>query len=419
MNEATMEPKAKIDPNLEFPFDVDTISKLLRSLLGDTDIRLSIVDLGGNSIFDQGQMSQFCANAQNAPEVQDICMRCTRRGISVVNQTRQPYTYRCAMGMAATIFPLMLDEQQVAAYLIFSGYRMEEAVMKRLPTYSASLDLARDYPRIEAQRENSPYYPNARMEEILHLLSITVSYLMKVNAHTKMLMELQSKSLDLLTSANIREQQEKKVNQVKLRNLNYRMWDAFQFDAMECISRIAEEEGAPRTAGLISDLSLHIRKGLRPGVVTTLGQEVEELDSHVRLLDAMYGKRIQFSTYVSPGYNPEAEIVQIPLASMTRLIMGGPLGELPPDGRLEISVQQTGRMVEVTFMENVSHFSPALVRAVNHLQLKSYGDDWRNFQTVMEELSSNCGSDFRFELTSKEELGTKLILLIPVNEGNE
>jgi ligand-binding sensor protein len=415
MNEAAMEPKVKVDPNLEFPFDVDTIGKLLRSLLGDTNIRLSIVDLGGSTIFDQGELNQFCAAAQREPAVQDTCVRCTRQGISVVNQTHQPYTYCCAMGMAATIFPLMAEEQ-VAGYLIFSGYRMEKGAMERLPVYSSAMDLARDYPHIEAWRENSPFYPKARINEILHLLSITVSFLMKVNAHTKMLMELQSKSLDLLTSANIREQQEKKVNQVKLRDLNERVWDGFQFDVMEQISRIAQQEGAPRTADLIQDLSLHIRKGRRPGVITTLGQEVEELDSHIRLLEAMYEGRIQFSSYVSPDYDPETEVVQIPIASITGIILNGPMGELPPGARLEINIQQADSVVAVTFLDNVAEFSPAQLRAANHLQLRSYGENWRSFQRTMEELGSNCGSEFHFELSSKEGLGSKLILWIPVSE---
>ena len=418
MFDASLSQGREVSPPAQFPFDVNTVSNLLLSLLGNTDIRLSILDDNGNALFSQGSRSQFCACVQENPSLKDICSSCTRQGIAMVNRTRQPYTYRCAMGLDATILPLLAGEQ-ISGYLIFSGYRMEDELTAALPAMLPLVNMEETYPQLYALREHSPFYPKAQIDEILQLLSITVSYLATVSAHTQMLMDLQSRSLELLTNANIQEQREKKVNQVKLRALRYQVWDEFLFDAMERIAQIAEEEGASHTAQLIQDLALNARKGRRPGVITTLGQEIQELDSHLRLLDAMYGGRIRFAADADPNCDPEAELVQIPFASVTNVILSEPLMEAPQGRSLEILISQQGNTVMVSFLNNATQLPPALIRDVNHLKLNSQDDNWRNFQRILEELRSNCGSSFHFKMTNMEPAGTRLDLFIPICQGDE
>lgn len=393
----------------------EVIYKMLVTLFGSTGMRLSIMGTDGRSISPNEKRVEFCDYVQCTPGLEETCYECTRRASRIVRQTRKPYSYRCHMGLAATILPLLLDDELIA-FIVFSGYRMEPDVMERLPAPVPVIDLKHEQPQLYERYEDNVYFSEERIREIIKIVQVTANYLAKVSAHTEMLLELQNKSLELLTTANIQEQREKKIHQIKLRDLTYRMWDEFLFDAIDQISIVAREENAFRTTHLLQDLSLHARKGRQAGVITTLGQEIMDLDSHIHLIQSMYGDRIKFTTRIDPNYDPEQEIHQIPFATLTDLMLRGPLGDMAQGGRLEISLFQYPDWVEVSLSDNSPGFSAQQVKRINRLQFDGKEKEMRSLAHLIAELRSYFGNGFSWKFASEPGVKTTITLHFPIHE---
>lgn len=402
-------------PQNEVPINTDIIYNLLTTLFGSTGMRLSIVGLDAQPLNSCEQRSEFCDLVYRVPAMEYLCHECTRRAIRYAEKTLQPYSYRCHMGLVATVIPLLLEEKPVA-YLVFSGYRTDSEVMHQLPAPISVIDIQWEYPQLYACFQDNIYFSQERIGEIISLLSLSANYLTQVSARTQMLLEIQNKSLELLTSANIREQQEKKASQNKLRDITYQTRDQFLFEAMEQISVIAREEGALRTGELLQDISLHIRKARRAGIITTLGQEVEDLRSHVHLLQAMYEGRFQITMEIDSDYDPELEFPQIPFATMTNLALQGPLDAVTQGARLTIGLQQHPDFVEAFIAEDCTRLSPQDVKQVNRLQFEEDDLLGQDMTRLITEMRSYFGSDFRWKFTSEPGEQTRLTFFLPIRE---
>lgn len=400
----------------EPPVYAEMIADLLIAMFGSTGLRLSVLDRDGMPVGRMGNKKELCDYVMNCPDTQELCTLCTQRGLEVVRRTGEAYTYRCHMGLVSTIIPVLAQETAVA-FLVFSGYHMEPEHMESLPTPVTGVDRARQFIAPAANPEQSPYFSRERVQDITRLLSVFASFLVDVSGRTRMLLDVQNQGLELLAQANIREQREKKATLNRIRDLTDRIRDEFLFDAMDHIAMTALQEGAPQSARLIEDLAQHTRKGRQPGAWVTLGEELDNLDSYLHLLQSMYEDRIVFRLDHQRCGDRETELIQIPFATMIEFLLHGPLGNVERDGILEVSLVRTGGTLEVTVADNCGGYSPVVLRRMNNLQFTDSDTEGRVLTRMVSELKESYGPQFRWKFFCDPGIRLELTLYLPIREA--
>lgn len=394
-----------------------TISELLLALFGDTGMRLTVLDLEGNTIGGPPDRGEFCDYVYTG-QMEQKCRECTRRGIEMMLRTRVAYTYCCHMGLASTVLPIWQDNRIIGGVL-FSGYRMEPMAMARLDSPMPLTDLDQEWPELLTKYELNPFFSQDRIREFVHLLSVILDHLTKVNEHTQMLMELQSKSLELLANANLREQQEKKQTEKLRKALEAQMQDQFLFDAMGHISAVAELEHAPAIAELLQDLSTVSRKHRHPFDTVVLGQEIEDLHAYFHLLRSMYGGKISFRAEISPSCDRDLILMQLPFGTLVDLLVRALLlqDELPLGCELVLSIQQTDQVLGICAELNTAVLSNATVRQINRLQYDSDSASVKMFAELIAEQRRYYGRSVHWRCSCTQGESTSLALYLPIQGG--
>lgn len=394
--------------------DPDIIYKLLGAIFDGSGMRLSLISTDGTPAGD-GDVG-FCRYIQASEYATEPCHDCTRRAVASVKHSRRPYSYRCHMGLCSTIIPIVADQNEPLAYLLFSGYRMEPEEMERLPAPLPIADVAREAPALYATFGSNPFFSRERQQEVISLLATTANYLAQVSAHNQMLTEIQLKSVELLTSANMQEQRKKKDNQAKLRILASRMHDDFLFNAMERACLMAQEEHAPKTEALIHDIAIHTRKAYTAAKPSALGQDLEDLDNFLHLLRVMHEGRFRFDVEIGRECDPELRVVQIPFATMVELTLNGPISQMEQGGVVTISVHQREHFLEVSVADNSEGYSRQVVNQINRLHFPEDDESGFTLCSLIGELRAIYGSSFRWRLVSIPNVRTSLTLYLPIGE---
>ena len=415
----TWKSKPSVPPPLHPPRASATYAELVASLiydlLGSTDIRLSILDTEGNCISQQGSFDIICQYAHSDTVSYAACQKCSHQAVDEARRLARPYTYRCYMGLAVTVFPL-LHEGACEGFLLMNGYSMEREEMERLPIYRDELDLTRYFPGLEIRKDDRLYLPKARVDAMIQTVSTTIAYLDALNQQVASLMELHNRSIEFLTTANVKAQTENKDLMRLVQEASYVNETDFFFNAMNHISTVAWQEGAEKTARLLQYLSMHMRKGTRPGVPTTLGEEMEHIHSMFVLYSSMYEGRVSFHMDVGAECSPELQLLQLPLGTVMDVLLGELLRGCETDGTLLLRIRQRQNVLDVSISINWGTLSEQAVFRLNAgIQ---YRDDARELilYGVVTEQRELYGSRFAWKVSCTPKQSTELLLCIPLKD---
>lgn len=394
----------------------ETLSDLLMSLFGDTGMRLSVCDLNGMSISKPRNRGEFCTYVYNSP-MESKCNLCSKRGVEVVEQTLQPYSYRCHMGLVSTLLPIIQGDKLIGC-LLFSGYRMEPEAMQALDAILPDADLKTNYPELYAKFDTNPYFPQSRIQEFIRMLSVTVEHLSRMNEQTQTLIDLQGKSLELLAGANMREQQEKKRTETAYKILENRVQDQFLFDAMGHLSALASLQHNDEICEYLQDLSVVGQKVRHPYKMVLMKQEIEDLERYFHLLRSMYAGRVCFELNVSPSCNEDQMLMQLPFGTLIDILLREMLSQPTQKSivTLTISLAQTNHTLELKAAIDIGVWSHG--RAMQFRSLHFPPDDLEGiiFKEIVEEQKQYYGAGVRWDCSCKAETQTTLALYLPLKE---
>lgn len=393
-----------------------TLSELLVSLFGDTGMRLTVCDLNGKSVGAAFERGEFCDYVYHS-SLKRECRSCTMLGIQTVQKTHRPYHYRCHMGLASTMLPILQNGVLIGC-LLFSGYRMEPDAMEKLDALLSDQDLATDYPELYAKFDLNPFFPQERIREFTRLLFVTVEHLTKVNENTQTLIALQGKSLELLANANIREQQEKKKTRTAYKILENRVQDQFLFDAMGHISALASLAHNTELAELLQDLAVAGQKSRHPDAVVVLGQDIEDLNRYFHLMRSMYDGRVCFQMEIDPSCDRSRMLMQLPFATLIDILLREMLAQNEPKEvcTLTVFLAELNHELELRVSIDAGVMAQSLVHHFNQLRFPAGDLEGLLFQELIEEQRLYYGPNVRWKCTCKTGISTSLSLYLPLRE---
>lgn len=393
------------------------VANLIHDLLGRSDIHLSVLDSSGRCISEQGATDIICRYAKSEEFSYSVCQKCSHRGSQTARELNEPFTYRCYMDLAVTVFPLVKNGKY-EGFLLLSGYCMEPEEMAALPFYRDELDLTELFPALEIHAQDRSFLPKTQVDEIIRMIETTISYIDQLSDQVVRLMGLQSKSIELLTDANIREQAERKDLMSRVSESYYINKTDFFFNCVNHISTIAAGEGAERTGKLLQQLSMQMRKAARPGIQTSLGTELEQLHDTIDLYNSLYDGRVEFRMEVGPECNPETQILQLPLASIVDVLLSELAGTTERGGVLTYQLEQRAGFLDVAMRVNICIFSPqALFRLNAEIRNTDNPAEYVLLGAMIEQHDLH-GDDFSWHVSAEEGKFTEVLMHIPLEEPN-
>lgn len=412
-----VEKTSALSPLLDATEYRETLSELLISLFGNTGMRLSVCDLNGNSVGTVHGRGEFCDYVFNS-SLEPKCRTCTIRGIETLQKTHKPYSYLCHMGLVSTMLPILQGDVLIGC-LLFSGYRMEPEAMQALDALLPSSNLKKYYPELYAKFDVNPFFPQERIQEFSRMLQVTIEHLTRVNEHTQTLIDLQSKSLELLTKANIQEQQEKKKTKTAYKLLENRVQDQFLFDAMGHLSALATLEHNEEMAELLQDLAIVGQKVRHPYDMVILEQEIDDLHRYFHLLRSMYDGRVQFQSAIDPSCNPDLILMQLPFGTLIDILLREMLSQKEPKNQYTITISLSMQENTLALKASIDAcvMSSALVQQFRQLHFSSCDLEGLVFKELIEEQKQHYGSGVHWDCICQPNYLTELALYLPLKEA--
>ncbi len=173
-----------------------------------------------------------------------------------------------------------------------------------------------------------------------------------------------------------------------------------------------------KARALIKDLSDIIRRHIRPGKeVNTVTEEIEFVDSYIRLEQARFGERIQIVTVIDPTTYNQA----VPVFSIQVLVENAVKHGLSPKregGIIEIRVRREGETVSISVQDNGVGMSREYLDKILEVQSDAplSGGIGIGLSNVHARIQRLFGNEYGILIESKENGGTCVSLRLPWQE---
>jgi len=205
--------------------------------------------------------------------------------------------------------------------------------------------------------------------------------------------------------------------QAEYNSLRSQIQPHFIFNTLGTIRAIIRTE-PEKARALIKDLSDIIRRHIKPGKeINTVTEELEFVDSYIRLEQARFGERIRIVTAIDPATSKQA----VPVFSVQVLVENAVKHGLTPKkegGIIEIRVRREGEIICIAVQDNGVGMSRECLDKILEIQPDNplSGGIGIGLNNVHARIQRLFGSEYGILLDSKENEGTCVSLRLPWQE---
>lgn len=380
----------------------------LQSLIG---MRVSINNCAGQRLAASTEaLNPRCIERYTDPVRMEYCRTCTRIGGERAGELRGPFLYRCYAGFAAVAIPVIV-ENELAAILITSGFRVEPEYMRKLEKVLS----------IEGQElpeeiiNQSPYFHHIRIMEIASMLTLASKYISEAGLRNNIQAQLHKKSLELMTQMQIRSETEKLLSQAQFKALQSQINPHFLFNTLNAISQLAILERADKTAEAIFSLSALLRRSLQQSSsFVFLREETDNINEYFKIKKLMYRDRIRFITEIDPS----CLHLRVPPFTLQPLVENSLLHGLEPKeegGELTLVIQHMGMFVSILIKDDGLGMPDDRLESLKKLNNYSSTSETSGIgvANVIFRLQDYFGSRFHWRMNSSPGKGTGIELFLP------
>lgn len=215
---------------------------------------------------------------------------------------------------------------------------------------------------------------------------------------------------------NIRMQQ--LLKEAEFKALQSQINPHFLFNTLNTIARTSMFEHAPNTTKLIQSLSNLLRYNLRSqDEYVTLAKEIEIVQEYTYLQKYRFQDRLKVE--IECGVNPEKVI--IPSFTLQPLVENAIIHGIEPKihgGTIRIKVNQKGNTIVIKIIDNGIGMSKRKIQALLQGSDQQYGGHTTGIGiiNVLQRLKLYFQGYEQFKITSKEGLGTKIEIILPIQK---
>lgn len=264
--------------------DLESLQKMQDNFSRSMNLGFITVDYKGRPITQPSGFTDFCSKAREKVAFREMCFQCDAHGGLHAAITGVPYIYRCHADLVDFAVPLILEGSYVGAVLGGQAKLRDKEVNQLEYLIPQQLDWKKD-PELVKAREKIEVTEYSKVESSVTLLRNMIQYLLDEAYKRKQELEEGATAERLATTT------EMSLSESDAQRLYY---------ILNVASKLAYQEKAPRTEGIICDFADMLRYSTRKGdgPLVTLEEELEYITRFLRVQKTQRGDQLSYQIEV-------------------------------------------------------------------------------------------------------------------------
>lgn len=363
-----METDQKIRESVHQPQLCDLVSVDLLQTIQDhfsraVGIAMIIVDSAGVPITRPSNFCLFCQRIRNSEAYRDLCFQCDDEGARRALTSGRPAIYHCHCGLVDFAAPITLQGRYLGGF-IAGQVQIRDDVNAAIAHLQKPSDFKVGDEHLLALKAKARVVPYAKLQAAANTLWHLANYLVEERYSAAVQQELGDQNLRLMEESKQRVELEKALRESQLQALVYQINPHFLFNVLNTIARLALDEGAPRTEGLVYAFADMMRYVLTTAKsqISRMGTEMQHVRNYVAIQQIRLGERLVVEIDVADRFSE----VSCPFMTFQPIIENCINYAIEPKsggGRVQIRAREEDGDLAIEIRDNGDGMSPDLVRA--------------------------------------------------------
>lgn len=260
------------------------------------------VDYKGNPITHYSGFTEHCMKVREIQGLSEMCAQCDAHGGLHAAITGQPYIYRCHADLVDFAVPLIINGNYMGAVLggqvkvCAEEAEQLEYILPQQSNWRKHEHIKQLYDKIETISYD-------KVEAAVHILRDIIVAMTENESGKKLMATLEEKNKQLSEERAARSELELVLHKQESDAVGRGAELRYFFYVMNIISRLAYEEKASKTEQVAYDFADITRYAVSTQKkISTLGEELNYIESFLRIQKEWVGEKLDFQISVPAGY---------------------------------------------------------------------------------------------------------------------
>lgn len=399
----------------------DFLQDLLNRFTEATDVKTLITDNLGKPLIwshcSTNLFSKFCEKMRANPETKIECESCDAFGGISASHRRLPFIYRCHMDFVEVAVPIFINNQYLGIIMI-GQVRVEEndhnSIIKSI---SSTIDLNSDQELkalYESTKNELTLVPLNKLRSLSNMLHSIANYIAEISVNSFLKDANNQLNMRILHEENNKNELEKNLKQMELRNLEMHLKPQFLFNALNTINNLVLLENPQRASEIISSLSKLMRYNLRHAdKLSTVGEEFESIKNYLDMKQISLEDKILVTTSIDE-YCFDAIIPPFSIQPLVENAFTHGLESKITEGTIYLEISKLGNKIKIVVSDNGVGMSSVQISQLLALKKSEISSTTTfTFISIIKILTHYFEDEFSWDVKSFDNQGTTIIFIIP------
>ncbi|MGK0465480.1 MAG: two-component system LytT family sensor kinase [Clostridium sp.] len=326
--------------------------------------------------------------------------------------------YRCPAGLVDFSAPIIVQGQYIGAVLC-GQVRTENDNLQNIFDMEQNKCIWTDNPKLVEAYKQTTYIEYEKLEAIASLIYTVVNQLAEKSMVKLMEKEINNNNSKLAKDRKTILELEKELKASEFKTIRTQINPPFLFNILNSIGRLALMEKAKKTEEVAYTLAELLRYTLKSTDKKVILQEdIENLLRYLKIQSVRFGDKIKYNVEIED----EVKKVKIPAMILQPFIENSIIHGIQPKekkGLVRISARMIDNDAVVTIEDDgVGISKNKLKNLLNSRKLNSNESESTSrgmgICNLNDRMISYYGEEYKIEIESKEKIGTKVKIKIPI-----
>lgn len=385
-----------------------------------TKMAVITVDFKGEPITQHSNFTKFCQRFRENDQCKRICYKSDAHGGVEAARSQKPFIYKCHAGLVDFAVPLLFEGQYLGSILA-GQVKVKDGEYSNAIAYDQATIKERFHdPELKQYYDEIEAVSVQEIESAAKLMYIMANYIVEQAFNQRIQEELNEKNNKLIGEMAMRVTLEKNLRESELQLLQSQVNPHFLFNVLNTINSLAMIEKAKRTSNMIYSLSDMLRYTIQNKMhyMVTLAEEIDYNDKYLQIQNVRLGNKIDIQIRIDPSLN-ELKVPFMIIQPLVSNAIDHGLFEMDESGKLNVYSREDQENAYIIVEDNGRGISKETIRAIQNGNYKSKTNrsTGTGLITLEKRLIHRFGEQYRLQIESKLDVGTKITVKIPKEQN--